>query len=73
MTEELKPCPFCGDGTDMRVIDQQGIAWVSCSACGTEGPAWDTAEQAATAWNRRTSPTLIPLPVIDGSLLGEGK
>lgn len=30
MSEELKPCPFCGNSGDIQVFDQTGIAWVNC-------------------------------------------
>jgi Lar family restriction alleviation protein len=72
MTEELKPCPFCG-GTDVEAIDQQGVAWVLCKSCSVDGPFGSTAEEATAVWNHRPSPALIGLPIIDESLLGEGK
>lgn len=42
MSEELKPCPFCG-GKNMRIWNTS-TPWVSC---GT------TKEEAIQAWNRR--------------------
>lgn len=55
MTDELKPCPFCGSNAEMR---QSGYGWfVTCT--GTDcGSAMDNAPMdpggAAIAWNRRT-------------------
>ena len=72
MTEELKECPFCG-GSDVQMFDQQGIAWVACSVCSTDGPTASTAEDAATVWNHRSIPPLIGLPVIDPQMLEVGK
>ncbi len=38
MSEELKPCPFCG-GTDLDVDFEGGF--VSCNSCDTYGPNVD--------------------------------
>jgi Lar family restriction alleviation protein len=70
MTEELKPCPFCGS----EVVGLYAGHRIICYRCGAEGPSMD--DEAApniAGWNRRAIPCLIPLPVIDESLLGEGK
>lgn len=72
MTEELSPCPFCG-AADVQVIDQQGIAWVICAVCSTDGPTANTADEAITVWNRRAIPPLIGHPVIDPKMLEVGK
>lgn len=61
MSDELKPCPFCG-GEDIDgdfVIGHQGgditkplVAsgcW-NCSACGPDKP---TKQEAIEAWNKR--------------------
>ena len=51
MSEELKPCPFCGktqhetDGTDM-------FNWISCK-CDVVGPGGYHTEDAIRAWNTR--------------------
>ena len=50
MSEELKPCPFCG-ATFLGV--QPGGWWVWCENCGAEGPAKHTREESIAAWNRR--------------------
>jgi len=65
MTEELKPCPFCGDTPGPyrhRADEHQGYKWgsVVCS-CGVVGPEVrtrykETAQWGADAdaeWNRR--------------------
>lgn len=53
MTDEFKPCPFCGGKADVWLQQR-----VICLDCGTEGP--DTGEVTETlgdrirAWNTRT-------------------
>lgn len=56
MTEELKPCPFCGG---MAVLSTGGehFAIPECTECGATLPASfgaDRQEKATAAWNRRT-------------------
>jgi Lar family restriction alleviation protein len=59
MSEELKPCPFCG-GEAASVTypgDGRGQSYaVNCIACGVNNRGrvgWPTNEEAASAWNRR--------------------
>lgn len=53
---ELLPCPFCGAAQDIdQDIADTGVFWVRCSECCAEGAAADTKEDAAQAWNTRTS------------------
>ena len=53
MSEELKPCPFCG--TTFLGVQPSGW-WVWCENCGAEGPANKHArDEAITAWNRRAN------------------
>ena len=53
MTEQLKPCPFCG-GINVIHSDYR----MYCHACGAEGPDADSADESAAiaAWNRRAQP-----------------
>lgn len=60
MSDELKPCPFCGgeahiDGTTWRPSDGEEVAWVVCKLCNAYGPTFPVKE-AIAAWNRRTPP-----------------
>ncbi len=55
MSEQLKPCPFCGgeahiDGTSWTTRDGKDQAWVTCKKCHTYGPS---STDAIAAWNRR--------------------
>lgn len=66
MSDELKPCPFCGgeahiDGTSWRPTDGAEVAWVTCKRCDAYGPTLPLKE-AIAAWNRRT-----PEPGKDGN------
>lgn len=58
MTQELKPCPFCGSKAEVSVMDT-GYAYVWCSAdedaCEfrPETFAHPSESEAAAIWNRR--------------------
>lgn len=50
MSNELKPCPFCGN-TDEDNFSIPDLERVSCDVCGAVGP-FDGADPIA-AWNKR--------------------
>jgi Lar family restriction alleviation protein len=54
MSEELKPCPFCGYG---KILQNSGDGYfVSCMKCGSRGSKkkyYETMSDAITAWNTR--------------------
>lgn len=61
MSEELKPCPFCGfaDISEEFSLNRRqcgvGLFWeVFCRACDSAGRACATKDEAISAWNRRT-------------------
>lgn len=55
----LRKCPFCGGepefalGEEYREEYEIPYDWVECETCGVETPCFNTAEEAAEAWNRR--------------------
>lgn len=51
MSEELKPCPFCG-GKNMRIWNTS-TPWVSCDDCLANTAYGETKEEAIEQWNRR--------------------
>lgn len=59
MTEELKPCPFCGGKAEvvwMPYINVEGMGLVvECNHCWAETGYYATREEAIAAWNRRAS------------------
>ena len=56
MSQELKPCPFCGSDT-VDYLKLSPTCWtVACGPCETEGPAASTSEEAAETWNKRAQP-----------------
>ena len=55
MTDELKPCPFCGS-EDVQEAGPLGFSqsWVVfCLDCAIEGPKREAQADAIAAWNRR--------------------
>ena len=54
--KKLLPCPGCGlvDEQCVRVVNVGRRERVQC-ICGWQGPAVDTIEEAAKAWNKRVS------------------
>ena len=66
MTEELKPCPFCG-GTAVLCNDGRNSSSVECASCGAAVPFFPRLPenfgkhrdiQTISAWNMRTPSTL---------------
>lgn len=51
MSEELKPCPFCG-GEAQTGKSYSGFYSVECMNCGMQSGYYDTESEAITAWNR---------------------
>lgn len=55
MTEELKPCPFCGFAGAAHSEDGlPGMFRVYCEDCGASGPHAGAKDFAEEEWNRRT-------------------
>jgi len=50
--DELKPCPFCGNG-NLSVTEHNGFR-VVCLYCFASGPESDLADNATMIWNKRT-------------------
>lgn len=72
MSEELKPCPFCGGEAQVVRKPYEPKVCVGCGddAClGFSGLGWlyETEEQAAAAWNRRAERTCRPEVCDDGA------
>jgi len=59
MSEELKPCPFCGgeaytEGHKLELQDGFGFWFVACkNQCGAMVGYFYTEDDARRAWNRR--------------------
>lgn len=50
MSNELKPCPFCG-GTDLVTRGDDKVVGISCQTCGAFGP---NHYDSRFSWNTRT-------------------
>lgn len=51
MTEQIKPCPFCGG--EAKCIEFYGLYHVICCNCHIAGKDCSTRESAVSAWNSR--------------------
>lgn len=53
----LLPCPMCGPGTPIKVLEQKykGMLWrrIQCRECALYTPMRRTEIEARRAWNRR--------------------
>lgn len=56
MSNELKPCPFCGF-QHPATIESGGRAYVECPLCGAETSSRETEEDAMASWNTRAERT----------------
>ena len=54
MTDELKPCPFCGGEARIFYPDCT-FARVGCRQCRTVSNGYATQQEAIDAWNRRVN------------------
>jgi Lar family restriction alleviation protein len=56
VSEELKPCPFCGGAAH---IEQRGTprqsCIVECGSCGLRHDSGDEGDMCGMSWNRRTA------------------
>lgn len=53
--KELRSCPFCGSGWVGLYKPHYHLFAVLCNKCSAEGPAADSEDEAADAWNRRAA------------------
>lgn len=56
MSDELKPCPFCGEDA-AKLTSLQGQFVVVCHGCGARGSMCQKEEGAARWWNTRAERT----------------
>ena len=66
-TEQLKPCPFCGDNKPFihpsrHGIEDYNLYYGSCGNCGARGSEHSSWGGAAMNWNTRITHSLKILP-----------
>lgn len=53
MSNELKPCPFCGGEAVITSAKAAPLHWVGCEVCEIESRCFTTREAAILYWNTR--------------------
>lgn len=53
MTNNLKPCPWCGHPLAIALCDEAPVYAAYCGNCGLEGPRESSVEKAIEAANNR--------------------
>jgi Lar family restriction alleviation protein len=53
MSEELKPCPFCGSNDIIQEFCNTPWRYIGCNQCEEEGPPADSHGEAVRLWNKR--------------------
>lgn len=73
MSEQIKPCPFCGrvitapgEGPSL-VSDCNDYRYVTCP-CGADGPEHDDDDEAIVAWNAAPRFTPAERAVLDAAV-----
>lgn len=59
MSQELKPCPFCGEKQQNVISNWFKNHLVECENCCASAPAGDTKASAIAEWNRRAHDEVI--------------
>ena len=59
MSDELKPCPFCGGEAKLEETNYLGV-FVRCLKCGTKTTYRLSSSLAVKIWNSRTQPEFTP-------------
>lgn len=68
MTDQLKPCPFCGSEKVELESEGDGNNWVECQFCATCGPMQETEADAIAAWNAAARLTPVERAVLDAAV-----
>ena len=53
MSDELKPCPFCGGKAKLKTYGDRDVFWAECPKCYVKMPMVWEQEKAIRAWNTR--------------------
>lgn len=76
MTDELKPCPFCGaeagtnERTDVQASPDAYNSWmVLCGNCGCATSGDESHDDAIATWNRRASSSTASVRLIEAAKL----
>lgn len=74
MSDELKPCPFCKNGSNIKLVEYRPncSGAVVCGQCGARGPkkkndherGWKA--KAVEGWNTRAERTCRMKPAVGG-------
>ena len=59
MSDELKPCPFCGGEAKLKEAEYLGV-FIVCSKCGTKTSYRLSRSLVVKMWNNRVEPEFTP-------------
>jgi hypothetical protein len=65
MSDELKPCNYCEDGGEPRIVSDGFFYVAGCNECGYTMGAYYTKESAIAAWNTRADD--VPKQPVDNA------
>lgn len=60
MSDELKPCPFCGGEAEFEYYWWQETVVIKCPKCGASSEPQFYENEAIEAWNKRAQPEFTP-------------
>lgn len=63
MTQNLKPCPFCGGEAEIRTYGSKGtgLKYIRCTDCHAATASYLTKKEVLAAWNTRVAPQWLPI------------
>lgn len=70
MTDELKPCPFCGSDDIETFYNRSGVDHYTCQYCGATAKQWNTRHESGELpeWLRKAIMELkleLPMGIIN--------
>jgi len=68
MSDELKPCPFCGSATAAVKMPEEYTYYIKCRQCEARGPETGMKAAAIKCWNALNRPPSPPVKTLHDEL-----